>query len=72
MAEGGGSDEVGVVLDSQFEEVIGRLAVVTELRANRGISLGPVVSELLREELTLHRRKKDVLVALNLAGDGAV
>jgi hypothetical protein len=27
---------------------------------------------LLREELTLDRRKKDVLVALNLAGDGAV
>ena len=72
LAEGGGSDKVGVILNSEFKEVVSRLTVVAELSTNRGISLGPVCLQLLREELMLYRRKKQVLVALNLAGDGAV
>ena len=72
LAEGGGSDEVGVVLHSKFKEFVGLITGVTERGTNRCISFRPVWSELLREELTLDRPKKDVLVALNLTGDGAV
>ena len=72
LAEGGGSDKVGVVLHSEFKEVVGRLTVVAELGGNRGISLRPECLELLREELTLYRRKKYVLISLDLACNGAV
>ena len=53
LTEGGGIDEVRIVLDALFHEVIGFLAVVVELARDLRVAVGPVILKCLFEEPSL-------------------